>query len=126
MREVRPVSAQGFFEAAIPFCIARSMLTFLCTKGRIHFSIENEGSWTLELGNVKAPITRGLVGAPDLAVWYSERAFASFLDGSLDPRSAIRSGEFTASGDVHLLARLADILITPKATSQTTDPRTLN
>jgi hypothetical protein len=109
------MDAERFFEIAVPYYIARSQLVFLSSKGRIHFSIGGEGSWTLVLGDIEQPIARGLVGEADLSIWFSAPAFKSFLAGTLDPRPAIRAGEFKAQGNVQLLQWLGLLLATPKS-----------
>jgi hypothetical protein len=104
----------AFFESAIPFFICRGFAAFMSSHGVIHFSVEGSGAWTVQLGNLDEPITRGLVGTPDLAVWYSARAFQSFLDGTMKPREVIRAGEFIASGNVRLLEALGKVLAAPR------------
>jgi SCP-2 sterol transfer family protein len=108
------MTAHRFFETAIPFFIFRSMFAFIVTRGRIHFEVEGEGSWTLELGNVGEPVLRGLVGMPDLEVWFSSTAFESFVSGTLNPKPALQRGEFRVKGDVRLLENLGAILTPPK------------
>jgi hypothetical protein len=108
------MTAHRFFESAIPFFILRSMFAFLVTRGRIHFEVEGEGSWTLHLGNVGEPVSRGLVGLADLEVWFSSAAFDAFVSGTLDPKPAMRRGEFKVKGDVRLLEQLSAILAPPK------------
>jgi hypothetical protein len=108
------MTAHRFFESAIPFFILRSMFAFLVTRGRIHFQVEGEGTWTLHLGNVSDPVSRGLSGLPDLEVWFSSTAFQSFVSGTLDPKPAIKRGDFRVKGDVRLLEQLGAILAPPK------------
>jgi hypothetical protein len=108
------MDATKFFEDAVPFFICRGLTAFLASRGVIHFSVEGQGAWTLHLGNLDAPISRGLVGRADLAVWYSTRAFEAFLEGTLVPREVVRAGEFVASGDVGLLVELGRVLAAPK------------
>ena len=103
-----------FFETAVPYFICRGLTAFLSSRGTIQFSIEGAGAWTVQLGNLDAPISRGLVGTADLAVWYSSRAFDSFLDGTMNPKEVIRAGEFIASGDLRLLEQLGRVLAAPK------------
>lgn len=105
------MDASRFFESAIPYFICQSLEAFMASKGIIHFSIEGQGSWTVSLGNIEEPIARGLVGSPDLAVWYSEAAFAAFLDGTMDARAVIRSGDFSARGNVQLLEKLGRLML---------------
>ena len=107
------MDATQFFETAVPYFICRGLSAFLSARGVIQFSIEGAGAWTVELGNLDARITRGLVGQADLAVWYSERAFSSFLDGTMNPKEVIRAGEFIASGDLKLLEQLGRVLAAP-------------
>lgn len=107
------MDATQFFETAVPYFICRGLSTFLSSRGVIHFSIERAGTWTVQLGNLEAPIERGLVGSADLAVWYSSRAFESFLDGTMNPKEVIKAGEFLASGDLQLLEQLGRVLAAP-------------
>lgn len=109
------MDARSFFEVTMPYFIMRSLFVFLYTKGCIHFSIEGEGSWTLELGNIQQPVAPGLLGKPDLEVHFTTGAFKAFVTGTLDPRPAIRSGEFRAEGDLQLLEHLGALLAAPKS-----------
>lgn len=111
----RNMNASRFFESAIPYFICQSLEAFMASKGIIHFSIDGQGSWTVALGNIEEPITRGLVGKPDLVVWYSDAAFAAFLDGTMDARAVIKSGDFSARGDVQLLEKLGRLLLPNRA-----------
>ena len=62
-------------------------------------------NWTLDLGNVDAPVASDVTPDADLVLSFTAAAFTEFLDGTLDIGERLSGGEIAFDGDVQLLEK---------------------
>lgn len=102
---------ERFFQVQLPQMVLQSFQDFLLQSGTLHFDIEG-ARWTFVFGSDE-PVREGHLDAADLSLTFTARAFAAFLDGSLDILAAVRAGEVSGSGDYALLEDFGRLLHPP-------------
>jgi alkyl sulfatase BDS1-like metallo-beta-lactamase superfamily hydrolase len=73
-----------------------------------------EDHFVVRIADGRLDVQRGDVPEPDVAIDTDARTFAAVLTRRQDVKKAIRSGQFTLSGDPKTFARLLDALPRPE------------
>jgi len=107
------MEAKRFFEVAIPQMVLKQLDTFMSKHGTVSVSVRREGKWTLQFGNLDAPVLPKFKQDADLRLWFTPDTFKSFLDGSLQAREAMESGDFVAEGEFDLLETIGYLIRPP-------------
>ncbi|MFZ5469570.1 MAG: SCP2 sterol-binding domain-containing protein, partial [Myxococcota bacterium] len=98
-----------FFVVGLPFFAVRNLNTYFSHEGRIAFDIDGAGKWTLRFAH-EEPVVKGLDPAAELRLSMSKKTFEAWLEGELEPSTAVGSGALKAKGDVSLLVALGQLL----------------
>lgn len=104
------IATKTWFERTLPALLASRFDDFLEVSGSISFRV-GDGAWTLNFGDVAEPVKAGVMRDATLRLDFTPPAFEAFIEGTLDPVAAIRSGEVKAKGDLELLAIFATLLM---------------
>jgi hypothetical protein len=114
-REQRGIDPERFFANDYPRAVSKSLREYSTLEGRVAIAVRGHGEWTLALGDVEQPV----LPIPDrearTRICFAPTAFAEFLGGTLDVKAAMRAGNLTVRGDVHLIAAIARILSPPRS-----------
>jgi hypothetical protein len=108
------VDPERFFERDYPLIVALHLDRYRWMRGEISIVVRGSAEWTLHLGDVDRPVSRGR--SPDALVRlaFVPTAFGELLRGILDVKRALASGALTIHGDASLVEDLAQIL-SPKS-----------
>jgi hypothetical protein len=71
------MSPERFFLTLLPTMVHAQLVRFAGTSGRLSFRCAGE-SYTVQLGNVDEPVTRGFDPHADVCVWFFGDAFERF------------------------------------------------
>lgn len=104
------MSAERFFTVGLPTMVCQGAEQFITMSGNIAFDVKGVGGWTLHLGKLDQPISLGAKRSSDLWLSFSEAAFSSFVDGTLEIRRALYKKEMSFSGDTSLLEKFGFLL----------------
>ncbi|MGV3621202.1 MAG: SCP2 sterol-binding domain-containing protein [Archangium sp.] len=99
-----------WFEKTLPALLVSRFDDFLAVDGEIAFTVGGQ-SWTLSFADVEEPVKAGASKEATLKLRFTEAAFTSFIEGTLDVPNAVRGGEVKASGDLELFATLATLMM---------------
>jgi hypothetical protein len=100
------MSIAEFFGTRLPAAL-KSSPGFKSSKGTLAIIVEGAGSWTVQLGNVGAPVLDDVDDDADCIAIWTVSAFEALLEGARD-HSLIAPTAIV--GDEKLLARLGSFL----------------
>lgn len=83
---------------------------FLNQRGSMAIEVGEGDVLTVRFGDHERPIEEAFDQDADLLVWFSESAFDAFLDGSLDPGSALENESLVLGGEIQLFGTLGLVL----------------
>ena len=106
------MDTKRFFNVALPHMITKQWDVFRALKGSVSIQIKEQGSWTINLGNIQDPI-ESTGNDSDLNLWFLPEAFQGFINGDLDIISAAQEGAVKGQGDFRLLERLGSLFNPP-------------
>ena len=100
------MSIAEFFGTRLPAAL-KANAAFKTSKGTLAIIVEGAGSWTVQLGNVAAPVLDDVDDDADCIAIWTVPAFEALLEGARD-HSLI--APTAVVGDEKLLARLGSLL----------------
>ncbi len=100
--------ARHFFERTLPLQASAEVSRLHGTRGSVAFRV-GSAAWTFRFSS-DAPVRPGFDRDADLHVWFTEPAFAAFVNGTLDVSDAVAFGDVRARGDLTLLERFGRFL----------------
>jgi len=100
------MTAEDFFLHRFQEVILSHPISFMECCGSITFAIPEQGDWTIRLGDLDQPVSRGFFSIADLRLWFSAECFLDFLNGDLDLETALETGDLAAQGDLSLFDTL--------------------
>ncbi len=83
---------------------------FLSQRGSIAIEVGQGDVLTIRFGDHERPLVEAFDQDAELLAWFSEEAFAGFLDGTLEPNAALENQRLVLGGDIQLLATLSHVL----------------
>jgi hypothetical protein len=110
------VEPDTFFMRYVPSQIIAQLPVFARLRGKMSVRIGSRHDYTVALGDLDSPVRRGCESDADLAMTFSDAAFAGFTRGDLDLGAAVRVGEITATGKIEVWEALGRLL-TPSMTA---------
>lgn len=100
------MSIAEFFGTRLPAAL-KANTAFQTSKGTLAIIVEGAGSWTVQLGNVGAPVLDDVDDDADCIAIWTVAAFEALLEGA---REHALIAPTAVVGDEKLLARLGSLL----------------